>query len=473
MSPTPPPLPLRRTLALYADRRMPKLLFLGYIQGFPWLLIGSMLALWLKEEGVSRTDIGLFGLLFSVYAVNALWSPLVDKCPLPWLTRRLGQRRAWILMAQAVIAAALAAIYFLPNAAAHPWHIAALMLAIATASATQDIALDAKRIELIGTSEPEKVSPGAAVFTAGFYMGFAGTKLLSLPFAESLQNVGATNAWQSTYLLMGLIVLLCMAGLIFWITPDSPESPESPSSPPESSESPPPPPRYFANPLRLYGDPIAAFIKNYTLYPALLLLAFIFFFKIGEAFLGRMSVIFYQEIGFSKTDIAIVSGGLGFVTFCLFALVGSLLNARYGLLKGIFIAGVAMAATNLLFAALAYHPTQALFVTAVVADQFTTATSTVAFVAFLSQLCDRRHTATHYAALGSLGNLSRTMLAAGSGWMVDSLQTATGDTAAGNAHAWAAFFVITVLMVIPSLYILHRLRPHLAPRMQGATAKLL
>jgi PAT family beta-lactamase induction signal transducer AmpG len=195
---------------------------------------------------------------------------------------------------------------------------------------------------------------------------------------------------------------------------------------------------------------------------ALSLLAFIFLFKVGEAFLGRMSLIFYREIGFSKSEIGLLSGGLGALTVSVFAILGGFFNARYGLFKGIVIGGAAMASTNLLLSALAAHPEKWLFVVAVVGDQFTTAISTVALVAFVSQLCDRAHTATQYAAFGSLGNLSRTTLAAASGFVVDGLG---GD--------WALFFVITALMVLPSLALLFAVRRRLAPVLAGATTKLI
>ena len=147
---------------------------------------------------------------------------------------------------------------------------------------------------------------------------------------------------------------------------------------------------------------------------------------------------------------------------CIFAVMGSFINARYGLFRGIVVGGIAMAATNLLFALLAHYPYQWLFTIAVVGDQFTTAVSTVAFVAFLSQLCDRRHTAAQYAAFASIGNLSRTTLAASSGALVDML--------GGN---WSWFFVITVMMVTPSLLILAAARKTLRPIMQGATTKVI
>ena len=441
---------------------MAKILFLGFISGFPWLLISSMLSLWLKEEGLSRSSIGLFSLVFFVYSINALWSPLIDGIRLPVLARLFGKRCAWIILMQGVIISALLAVWLLPSAKDGLWWVALLMLIIASASATQDIAIDATRIELIRADEPEKVGAGSAMATSGWWLGFAGGKVIALPLVEWLQANGSASAWQTGYLAMALIVAVCVIVLALFVrTADRPADASTTNA------------NVFKRAISTYILPIVSFCERFrvpsqSVSPfsayriAIGLLFFIFFFKIGEAFLGRMSVLFYKEVGFSKNEIGLISGGMGTITVCVFAIVGSFINARYGLIKGIFLGGITMAATNLLFAALFFYPEKWLFATAVVADQFTTAISTVAFVAFLSQLCVREYAAAQYAALGSLGNLSRTTLAASSGFLVDYLD--------GN---WPVFFVITVAMVIPSLIILLLLQSHLRGIMAGAKTKIL
>ena len=179
-------------------------------------------------------------------------------------------------------------------------------------------------------------------------------------------------------------------------------------------------------------------------------------FKIGEAFLGRMSLLFYSEVGFDEVQIATYSKLVGWGSIIVFSIIGSIFSVRFGLFKGLIICGIAMAATNLLFALLAaVGPDTKLFAVAVVGDQFTTAISTVAFVAFISQLCGRVYTATQYALLASLGNLSRTTLSAHSGQLVDFLD---GD--------WMQFFILTTAMVIPSLLLLYLARHKLAPHLQ-------
>ena len=167
----------------------------------------------------------------------------------------------------------------------------------------------------------------------------------------------------------------------------------------------------------------------------------VFLFKIGEAFLGRMSIVFYKEIGFSKGDIAIYSKTLGWVTTVIFTLLGGLFVIRSGVLKAMFVAGILMAATNLLFTVLAWSDkSELLFAVAVIFDDIAAAFATVAFVAFISLLVDRTYTATQYALLASIGTAGRTTLASSSGALVDWLN---GD--------WGVFFILTAVMVIPSL----------------------
>ena len=438
----------RRALSVYRDMRMLKILLLGFISGFPWLLIGSMLSLWLKEEGLSRSSIGLFGLAFSVYAVNALWAPAVDGVRLPFFSA-LGRRRSWIVLMQIFIAAAAFGLFLLPSAAG-ALHLAAILIfMIAAASATQDVAIDALRIELIGKDEPEKVGPGAAMATSGWWLGFGGGKAVALPLVSFLQETEVAAAWQWGYLAMLAVVVLSSVLLILFVK-ESPAKAAAVVAEKKEGRN------IFFRAGDIYAAPIKSFVSRHALRLALLLLAFVFFFKIGEAFLGRMSIVFYKEIGFSKNEIGLLSGGLGTITVCIFAVLGSGINARYGLYRGIVIGGIAMATTNLLFALLAFWPERWLFGAAVVADQFTTSVSTVAFVAFISQLCAREYAATQYAALASLGNLSRTTLAAGSGFLIDGLD---GD--------WPVFFLLTALMVTPSLLILFFRRSQIAPLMRG------
>ena len=210
------------------------------------------------------------------------------------------------------------------------------------------------------------------------------------------------------------------------------------------------PQQSLRNPIRIYIAPLASFLRRFGWQLGLALLASVLLFKVGEAFLGRMSLVFYTEVGFTKDQIALYSKGWGTISICIFSVLGSFVTLYWGVLRGLLIGGALMAGTNLLFSWLALDPSEGLFLVAVVADQFTTALSTVTFVAFISYLCDRAWTATQYAAFASIGNLARTTLAAGSGFVVDSL--------GGN---WALFFVITSAMVLPSMILILAIRNRL------------
>ena len=199
------------------------------------------------------------------------------------------------------------------------------------------------------------------------------------------------------------------------------------------------------------GGPIISFFKKNGFAISISILAFIFLFKIGEAFLGRMSIIFYKEIGFSKSEIAIYSKSLGWITTVVFTLLGGIFAMKSGTIKTMFVAGILMALTNLLFAILAWTgKSEILFAFSVIADDLTAAFATVAFVAFISLLVDRTYTATQYALLASIGTAGRTTLSSSSGALVDWLN---GD--------WGTFFIITTLMVLPSLIILWYIRKNI------------
>ena len=438
---------LSKFLQPYSDRRMLRILLLGIISGFPWVLIGSALNLWLKENDLSRTTIGWAGLIFAVYAVNFLWAPLIDRLHLPVLSKKIGHRKSWIILMQLIIFISLL-LWSLLDPAKNLWLVIAVGLGIAISSATQDITIDALRIEQIGINEKELVYAGAAVAVVGWWTGYKIGGFISLVSADILQKQGLENYWQISFAVLSLIVLLCCIGLFFIPEKNSKEKIN------------------FQNIIDkkiinkigvsnilsrsfawLYGtviEPLLSFFKKNTVNVALAILGFVFLFKIGEAFLGRMSLVFYKEIGFSKTDIALYSKAIGWLTTVTFTLLGGLFAARMGLVKAMFVSGVFMASTNILFSVLAWvGSSKILFAFTVLIDDLSSAFATVAFVGFISSLVDRNYTATQYALLASIGTAGRTVFASSSGMMVDWLN--------GN---WIIFFIITALMVIPSLIFL-------------------
>lgn len=503
----------RSTLAFYAQRRLLIIFLFGMASGYPWIIIGSSLSAWLNEAGISRTEIAYVGAVFAAYSVNFLWSPLVDRVRLPFLSNWLGQRRSWVLFCQVGVAATcfyLSTINFSESLR----FMGVVALAIAVFSATQDIGIDAFRIDSIGVDEARVQSAGAAMATAGWWTGYGA--LGAIPFFLSDQPGWE---WADIYKLMALGMLLLTAGtwlarepvtgrlamqaeserryqriarhnprptlvmtllsvgfvlsavLAYNLLPSTPwmvtlwglaqsallvlivrllvqlhrveEQEHSADEPkPRRRE------KIIAWTIVSIIEPIYEFFQRSGVRMALTVLLFVTLFKVGEAFLGRMSIVFYQEVGFTNTDIAIYSKLMNWWITIVFALIGSYVNMRLGIVKGLLIGGTAMAVSNLFFSALAIvGPSKALFIFAVISDGFTSAWSTVAFVAFISLLCNRAFTATQYALMASLGNLGRTVLSTYSGAVVDFLD--------GN---WALFFALTTFMVIPSLLLLWTIR---------------
>lgn len=260
--------------------------------------------------------------------------------------------------------------------------------------------------------------------------------------------MGVVDYWQATFLILGILIILMNIGLLFVHEPIDNKRQNNQKVTDQMIRK-----KLGSNNIitnfiayitGTIGGPIISFFKKNGFSIALGILGFVFLFKVGEAFLGRMSIIFYKEIGFSKSDIAIYSKTLGWITTVTFTLLGGLFVIRSGVLKAMFFAGVVMATTNLLFSVLAWSDrSEFLFAIAVIFDDIAAAFATVAFVAFISMLVDRAYTATQYALLASIGTAGRTTLASSSGALVDWLN---GD--------WGIFFILTALMVIPSLIIL-------------------
>jgi len=445
---------LAETFSVYFDRRMIKILLLGAISGFPWVIIGSSLSLWLKEDGLSRSTIGWAGLIFAVYAFNYLWAPIIDRVRIPWLTNKIGHRRGWIVLMQAIILICLVC-WSLINPTANLALVISIGLIIAIASATQDITVDALRIEQIGEHEGKSMQAGAAMAVVGWWTGYKLGGVVALNAAEFFQEIGFENYWQITFLILGSIIIACNIGLMFineTLSTDRNSSQKLREKLIEQKLG-------VSNIITKSAawiagtvvGPVSSFFKKNGFNIALAILAFIFLFKIGEAFLGRMSVIFYKEIGFTKSDIALYSKGLGWITTVIFTLLGGLFAIRSGVIKAMFISGILMASTNLLFSVLAWSgKSELLFAIAVIFDDMAAAFATVAFVAFISMLVDRTYTATQYALLASIGTAGRTTLAASSGALVDWLN---GD--------WGIFFILTAIMVIPSLIFLYMIKDKL------------
>ncbi|TLU64915.1 AmpG family muropeptide MFS transporter [Thalassotalea litorea] len=476
---------------------------------------------WLTDEGLSRSSVGLFGLIFVAYSINFLWSPLVDRVNLPWLGKWLGQRRSWILLTQVIITlCAFSLSLFEANSQLATMALIGLCLAIS--SATQDIAIDAYRIDILDNDDAS-MAAGSAMATSGWWTGYAGLGAIPFLLVDHSQLY-----WPQVYLVLTLLMLLlmitvfvvsepqtnrqqqqdkiqqdfltqvphhpllssaitaCIGLLIVLIAyagfgyPLWPEQWLARSSAPVSSTvlgisllglmffllkalhrqrlsvtsslQTHIRPNGFHHLIAWLLTTLVAplhefFTRNGTRF-ALSVLMFIFLFKLGEAYLGRMSLVFYKEVGYSNTDIAVFSKLMNWWVTILFSLIGSVFTIRFGIIKGLFIGGIAMALSNLIFSVIALTgPSQWLLGIAVLVDGFTGAWGSVAFVALLSVLCNRTFTASQYALMASIGTFGRVTLGSYSGVIVDGLD--------GN---WALFFVLTALMVIPSLLFLYSIR---------------
>ena len=434
---------LFESLTLYRDKRLAIIFILGIASGFPWVLIGSSMTAWLQEAGLTRTAIGFFGSIFVAYTFNFTWAPLVDRLRLPLLSR-LGQRRSWIMLMQMVILLATIAIAYTDPSISLLW-TSLIALLIAFASATQDIAIDAYRIDIIPRDEAAKIPHGSAMATSGWWTGFSVPGALALFLSDQ-----PGWSWKDVYLGLGSVTILLMVFVMLIREPRTQRDAQQQAADEAYAEL-----LFGRHALTTWQrfaawltativEPFKEFFVRHGATLALAVLGFIFLFKIGEAFLGRMAIVFYKELGFTNTEIGTYSKLVGWWVTIIFAVIASLLNARFGIIRGLLIGGIAMAATNLMFALMAVvGPDTRLFAVTVIVDNFTSAFATVTFVAFISYLTSRAYTATQYALMASLGNLGRTLLAASSGLLVDQLN-----------GSWAWFFIITTAMVIPSLLLL-------------------
>ena len=423
----------------YMDKRLLWVFMLGCSSGFPWVLIGSNMSGWLKDAGLTRAAIGYFGSVFAVYAINFMWAPLVDRVKLPFLGNKLGQRRSWIFLCQSIVFVCTLQIAGL-DPASNLALTSMFALAIATASATQDVAIDAFRIDTFPKSESSKMPQASAMAVIGWWTGYSLPGYLAFVNADSI-------GWNGVYYGMAGIVALLM---VFTLLVGEPKTKRDELQH-EAEE------RHN----KVVGSKVTAWFTVTIIEPfydffnrngvktACTLLLFVFLFKIGEAFLGRMSITFYKEIGFSNEQIGYYSKLIGWGATVFFTLLGSLINVRFGVIKGLMIGGIAMSASNLMFALIAnVGPNEHLFLATILVDNFTTAFSTVAFVSFLTILTGEAFSATQYALLASLGNLGRTTLASFSGELADYL------------NSWPLFFILTAVMVIPSLVMLLMLKGH-------------
>ena len=406
------------SLAVYLDRRVITILFLGFSSGLPLLLVFSTLSLWLKDEGVTKTMIGLFALVRTPYTFKFLWAPLIDRVPLPLLTRWLGRRRGWAVLTQiALMASILGMASTTPSMDLMATAVFALFVAFCSAS--QDIVIDAYRIEALDDSQQ---GAGAAMVVNGYRIGMlmAGAGAISL--ADSL-------SWPAVYSIMAAMVLVGLVTVLLSREPKEPEARQEQGRGRGAAE-------WLIDAV---VRPFTDFMKRDGW---VFVLLFIMLYKLGDAYLGVMANPFYVEMGFTKGEIAAVSKVFGMGATIVGGLLGGILVFRFGIRASLLVCGVLMAASNLVFAvqAMVGHSVPMLTVTIAV-ENLTGGMGTTAFVAYLSSLCNVAYTATQYALLSSFMAFARDVLSASSGWLADQVD-------------WVTFFLASTGLAVPGLLLL-------------------
>ncbi|MES2685229.1 MAG: AmpG family muropeptide MFS transporter [Pseudomonadota bacterium] len=412
------------TLRVYLEAPTLRMLLLGFSAGLPLLLVFGTLSFWLREAGIDRTTIGYLSWVGLAYGFKWVWAPLVDRLPIPLLTRLLGRRRSWLLLSQAVIMAALVSMALTdPRAALLP--VVWCALAVAFASATQDIALDAFRIE---SADARRQAALAATYQTGYRIAmiWAGAGVLWIAARAEVAGAGSYQhgAWQTAYLVMAASMLLGMVTVLF-----SPE-PALRAMPPARNAA-----EWLKSALI---DPFADFLRRYGKH-ALLILALIAVYRISDVVMGIMANPFYVDMGYTKDEVASVTKVYGVLMTLAGAFAGGALAMRFGVMKVLMLGAVLSAASNLLFAWLSSrgHDVQAL-IFVISADNLSSGIASAAFIAYLSSLTNINYSATQYALFSSMMLLLPKFLAGYSGSYVDSF---------GYSH----FFTATALLGLPVL----------------------
>lgn len=411
-------------LRVYGEPAVARMLLLGFSAGLPLLLVLGTLSYRLREAGIDRTTIGFLSWVGLAYAFKWAWAPLVDRLPLPLLTRMLGRRRSWLLAAQLALIAGLAGMA-LTDPLQNLHLLVGFALLVAFASATQDIALDAFRIE---SADLSRQAAMAAAYQVGYRSAMitasAGALWIAAAFDPDEQTYQHAP-WLAAYLCMAALVGIGIATVLL-------------SREPQVADLPPPRAGLLAWLHAAVLGPFLDFVQRYR-WHAVLLLALIGTYRISDIVLGVMSNPFYRDMGFTKDEVAAVSGVYGVVMTLAGAALGGVLALRYGVMRILILGAALSALTNLLFAWLATrgHDLPAL-VLAISADNLSAGIASAAFIAYLSGLTNVAYSATQYALFSSVMLLLPKFIGGWSGWAVDS-------------HGYAAFFVGTALLGVPVL----------------------
>ncbi len=432
-----------RDFAVYGEPRVARMILLGFSAGLPLLLVLGTLSYRLRESGIDRTTIGFLSWVGLAYGFKWVWAPLVDRLPLPWLTRILGRRRSWLLLSQSAVIIGLVGMA-LTDPVSHLERLVLLALLVAFSSATQDIALDAFRIESAGQALQ-------AAMAAAYQMGYraamicasAGALWIAAAFDPDEQTYQHAP-WMAAYLVMAALMTVGMLTVLFSREPATTVPAETLERERQTSERfrsgrlPAPLARLGAWFYSSVASPFLDVVLRYR-WRAVLLLALIASYRISDIVLGVMSNPFYRDMGFTKDEVAAVSGVYGVIMTLVGAVIGGVLSLRLGVMRVLFVGALLSAATNLLFAWLSTrgHDVGSL-VLVISADNLSAGIASAAFVAYLSGLTNVAYSATQYALFSSIMLLLPKFIAGWSGLAVDTF-------------GYEVFFTGTALLGLPVL----------------------
>ena len=418
----------REGLAVYLQRRVLIVMLLGFSSGLPLALSGSTLLVWMRESGVDLGTIGLFALVGTPYTLKFLWAPLVDALHVPFFTHKFGRRRGWLVVSQLLLIGAIL-LLALTDPARSPLFVALGALLVAAMSSTQDIVVDAFRVESLPESEQ---AAGMASYVAAYRIGMLVSTAGALFMVSAFEGTGIarSSAWMWGYVVMAAMVLIGTVTALSATEPGQSARAEAATSA-DSAFS------------RVMHAAIGAFSEFLVRRDAWAALAFVVLYKFTDAFSGTMTAPFVIDLGFTRNDYAAIVKGVGLAATLIGGFAGGFIARRYSLAASLWIGGMLQAVANLSFSWLALAGVnQWALAFAISAENFTSAIGTVIFVAYLSALCKNPlHTATQYALLTALAAVGRTYLSSGAGYVA-------------KATGWPLFFAICVVVAVPSLILL-------------------
>lgn len=424
-------------LLVYRHPRVVGMVFLGFAAGLPYGLVFITLSAWLREAEISLSVIGFLSWVGITYSIKVLWAPVIDRVPLPLLTRLLGRRRGWMLLAQMGVVLGLLGIAS-TDPAGHILTIAAFALVVAFSSATQDISIDAYRIEAV---RKELQGAMAAAYNFGYRMALMVAGAGALYIADFV-------SWPAAYMTMAALMLV---GIVTVLVISEPQVAFDPSTVMREERVVRAMEKYAHLSRRgraligwflgaVVGPFVDFFVRNGLM--ALVILAFISLYRLTDITLGVMAYPFYIDLGFSKSEIASVTKIYGVFMTIVGAILGGVAVVRFGIMRPLLLGGVLAGLTNLLFAIMAKTgPDLGLFMVTISADNLSSGFAGTVFIAYLSSLCNVAYTATQYALFSSLMSLPGRFLGGFSGVVVD-------------AAGYVDFFLYTALAALPAILLL-------------------